>query len=114
MTTDGAAPELPEPIARFVSAINEGDTDAFVACFADDGYVDDWGRRLEGHDGVRSWADSDAIGMDAHMTILGAEATSVGVTTRFAWASRRFNGESTGIFRVEGDRIASFTIPPAH
>lgn len=112
MTTDAAAPALPEAIARFVDAINDGDTEAFVASFTEDGFVDDWGRRLEGHEGVRSWAETDAIGMGAQMTILSAEATGQGVSTRFSWRSRRFNGESTGIFTVEGDRISSFTIPP--
>jgi hypothetical protein len=34
------------------------------------------------------------------------------VTTRFSWRSNRFNGESTGIFVLDGERIASFTIPP--
>lgn len=103
---------LPGPIERFVSAINASDTDAFVALFTSDGFVDDWGRVLRGHDGVRSWAGSDAIGQQAQMEILSADTEGDTVTTRFDWTSNRFTGQSDGIFVLDGDHIASFTIPP--
>lgn len=105
---------LPAAAQAMVDAINAADTDAFVAAFTEDGYVDDWGRVLRGPDGVRSWAGSDAIGAGARMTILSADVDGDTVTTRFGWTSRVFNGESTGIFVVDGDRLASFTIPPNH
>lgn len=63
---------------------------------------------------MRSWAGSDAIGAGAQMTILSADTDGDTVTTRFSWRSRVFNGESTGIFRLSGGKVASFTIPPAH
>ncbi|MGB4137051.1 MAG: nuclear transport factor 2 family protein [Microbacterium sp.] len=103
---------LPAPVQAMVDAINSADTDAFVAAFAEDGFVDDWGRVLSGPDGVRSWAGSDAIGAGARMTVLSAETDGDVVTTRFSWRSNVFNGESTGIFEIAGDRLASFVIPP--
>lgn len=103
---------LPEAAQRFVDAINAADTDAFVAAFTDDGFVDDWGRVLRGPDGVRSWAQSDAIGAGARMTVLNADIEGTTVRIRFAWSSRVFNGESDGIFTLDGDRVAGFTIPP--
>lgn len=103
---------LPEAAQRFVDAINDADTDAFVAAFTDDGFVDDWGRVLRGRDGVRSWAQSDAIGAGARMTVLSADVDGETVRIRFAWSSRVFNGESDGIFTLDGDRVAGFTIPP--
>lgn len=102
---------LPEPAQRFVDAINAADTDAFVAAFTEDGYVDDWGRVLRGPDGVRSWAGSDAIGAGARMSVLTAEEDGDTVRIRFDWRSSVFNGESDGIFVLDGDRLASFTIP---
>ena len=105
---------IPAPVAALVDAINAADTDAFVAAFIDDGFVSDWGRVLAGPDGVRSWAGSDAIGAGAQMTILSAATVGDTVTTTVGWRSRVFNGESTGIFVVDGDRLASFTIPPNH
>ncbi len=114
MSASDQTSEVPVPVERFVAAINGADTDAFVACFTDDGYVDDWGRVLRSPQGIRRWAGSDAIGAGARMTILAADTEGDTVSTRFSWSSRVFNGESTGIFTIEGDRISSFTIPPNH
>lgn len=105
---------LPDAAQRFVDAINAADTDGFVAAFTDDGFVDDWGRVLRGRDGVRSWAASDAIGAGAQMTVLTAESEGDTVHIRFEWRSSLFTGESDGIFTLDGDRIAGFTIPPHH
>ncbi|WP_407360724.1 nuclear transport factor 2 family protein [Microbacterium sp. LBN7] len=105
---------VPAPVQAMVDAINAADTEAFVSAFTADGFVSDWGTVRAGPDGLRSWAGSDAIGAGARMTVLSA--TTEGETTRirFGWSSRVFNGESDGIFVVEGDKLASFTIPPAH
>lgn len=114
MSGADTTPAVPEPIERFVDAINAADTDAFVDCFIENGYVDDWGRVLTGPTGVRSWAGTDAIGAGAQMTIITADTVGETVTTRFSWSSRVFNGESAGIFTLEDDKISSFTIPPNH
>lgn len=107
-------PAVPAPVAAFVGAINGADTEAFVALFDEDGFVDDWGTQYRGHAGVRRWAGSDAIGAGAQMTLLDARTEEDVTTTRFAWSSRVFNGESAGIFTVRGDRLASFVIPASH
>ncbi|CAN7354986.1 MULTISPECIES: nuclear transport factor 2 family protein [Microbacterium] len=105
---------LPTPVQVMVDAINAADTDAFVDAFTPDGHVSDWGTVKAGPDGVREWAGSDAIGAGARMTVLSAETDGDTTRIRFGWASRVFNGESDGIFVVEGDKLASFTIPPSH
>lgn len=104
----------PAPVQRMVDAINDADTDAFVAAFAPDGFVSDWGTVKAGPEGVRAWAGSDAIGAGARMTVLSAETEGDTTRIRFGWRSSVFNGESDGIFVVAGDRLASFTIPPSH
>lgn len=111
MTTDTS---LPVPVQAVVDAINAADTDAFVAAFTTDGSIDDWGRILRGADGIRSWAQTDAIGAGAQMTILTAETDGNTTRIRFGWQSRVFNGESDGIFTVDGDKVSRFTIPPNH
>lgn len=103
---------LPGPVQAVVDAINAADTDAFVDAFTPDGSVDDWGRVLRGPDGVRSWAGTDAIGMEAQMTVLSAETDGDTTRIHFNWVSRRFTGESDAIVVVDGDKVASFTIPP--
>ncbi|WP_341942431.1 nuclear transport factor 2 family protein [Microbacterium sp. LWH10-1.2] len=106
--------QLPTPVLAMIDAINAADTDAFVAAFTPAGFVSDWGTVKAGPDGVRGWADSDAIGAGARMTVLSSETEGDTTRIRFGWASRVFNGESDGIFVVDGDRLASFTIPPGH
>lgn len=103
--------ELNAAVTAVVDAINAGDEDAFVAAFTADGKVDDWGRVLTGAAGVRSWAQTDAIGMDAKMGIL--EATERGDVTeiRFSWESRRFNGESRAFVTVRDGLVSEFRIP---
>jgi hypothetical protein len=108
------APDVPAPVQAMVDAINAADTEAFVAAFTRDGFVSDWGTVKAGPDGVRSWAGSDAIGAGARMTVLSAETTGDTTRIRFGWKSSVFNGESDGIFVVDGDKLASFTIPPSH
>ena len=103
---------IPAPIQAFVDAINNADTDGFVGLFAADGLVNDWGTEYRGHDRVRRWAGSDAIGADARMTVLSASTDGDTTTIRFGWRSRVFTGESTGIFVIDGEHLRSFTIPP--
>jgi len=105
---------LPAPVQAMIDAINAADTEAFVDAFTPDGFVSDWGTVKAGPDGVRAWAGSDAIGAGAQMTVLAAETEGDTTRIRFGWASRVFNGESDGIFVVDGDKLASFTIPPSH
>lgn len=106
------APSLPAPVTAFVDAINHADTDAFVNLFTPDGLVNDWGTEYRGYNRIRSWAGSDAIGAGARMKVLSAVTDGATTTIRFDWRSRVFNGESTGVYLVAGDRIESFTIPP--
>lgn len=103
--------ELPPSVAAVVDAINKGDEDAFVAAFASDGYVDDWGKVLTGRDGVRSWSRTDAIGRNATMTVLSA--TTDGDTTHitFDWRSDRFNGQSEAYVTVVDGLVTAFRIP---
>ena len=104
--------EVPSPVQAMVDAINAGDYDAFVEAFAADGLVDDWGRVLSGPDGVRSWAETDAIGQNARMAILSATTEGDTTSMRFGWRSDRFNGESDAVVQVRDGKVASFRIPP--
>lgn len=107
-------PSVPAPVQTMIDAINAADTDAFVDAFTAEGFVSDWGTVKSGPEGVRSWAASDAIGAGAQMTVLTAETDGDTTRIRFDWQSSVFTGESDGIFVVDGDRLASFTIPPTH
>ncbi|MEU0539807.1 nuclear transport factor 2 family protein [Nocardia sp. NPDC005978] len=99
------------PVQAVVDAINAADTDAFVNAFTEDGVVDDWGRRLSGAAGVRDWANTDAIGAGAQMTVTGAEVRGPVTHLRFGWRSRVFNGESEAFVTVRDDKVSEFRIP---
>lgn len=103
---------IPAAIRSLVDAINSADTEAFVEAFAPDGLVDDWGRVLRGPEGVRSWAQSDAIGAGARMTVLEASTAGDVTEMRFSWESRVFNGESRAVVAVVDGKVVSFRIPP--
>lgn len=111
---EAPAPEVPAAVAAFVAAINAGDTDAFVALFAVDGVIDDWGTEYRGHERIRQWAQSDAIGAQARMSLRSSETVGEVTTVRFDWASSVFTGASTGIFTLREDRLVGFRIPPEH
>ncbi len=102
---------VPAPVQAVVDAINGADEQAFVDAFTEDGSVDDWGRVLDGLDGVRSWAQTDAIGQSAQMIV--KDANTEGDTTElfFDWRSNRFNGTSRAFVTVEGDKVKVFRIP---
>ncbi|MYZ34199.1 nuclear transport factor 2 family protein [Streptomyces sp. SID4917] len=48
--------------ADYLHAINAGDLDAAVACFADDGYVNDARREFLGTAAVRRWIAKEMVG----------------------------------------------------
>jgi hypothetical protein len=102
--------EIPPAVQRALTAIDEQDNDAFVAAFAPDGYVDDWGREFRGPDRIRSWSQNELIGK--HATFTGTVVTTAGnpLTILTQVGGDGFNGPSHFTFEVDGDRLASMTI----
>ena len=103
--------DLPPALQSAINAINSGDEEAFVAAFSPDGLINDWGRVLTGHDGVRSWARSDAIGAGAIMTVTTAATTDNTTHIVFDWKSRVFNGRSEAYVTIPDKLIMEFRIP---
>ena len=56
------ANELKSIIAEHIKAVNAFDTDAIVATFAKDAYVNDNRREIRGVDGIRRWVDKEIVG----------------------------------------------------
>ncbi|MDQ3788170.1 MAG: MBL fold metallo-hydrolase [Actinomycetota bacterium] len=50
------------PVNAYVDAVDSGDLDALVAAFAGDAEVVDVGRRIQGRDAIRAWAENEVIG----------------------------------------------------
>jgi len=47
----------PDVIARYFTSVSEGDDDALVATFAEDGVVADESRTYTGRDAIRGWRE---------------------------------------------------------
>jgi hypothetical protein len=62
--------QLPDAIQSFIEATNRADSDAFVAAFTEDSYLNDWGREFHGRDGVRAWNRTDNIGVRSHFELV--------------------------------------------
>src|SRR3954447_15740010 len=102
--------EVPAPAARAVDAVNAGDTDALLGLFADDGWIDDNGRRFTGHDAMRGWSDRELIGANTRFTVTGSEPTDGGVALDIDVVSEGFNGYSRFLFDLAGEKLRSMTI----
>jgi hypothetical protein len=59
MTT---AARLSGVVAEHIRAVNDFDTDAIVATFADDAYVNDNRREIRGTDAIRLWVKKELVG----------------------------------------------------
>lgn len=54
--------QIPTPIANYVKAINEQNTDAFLATFNDNAIVTDEGHEYNGIATIKKWSDEKNIG----------------------------------------------------
>jgi ketosteroid isomerase-like protein len=53
------ATELPAVIAEHIAAVNAFDTEAIMATFAPDAYVNDARREIKGLDAIRRWVERE-------------------------------------------------------
>lgn len=54
--------ELKGIIAEHIRAVNAHDTDAIMATFAKDAYVNDNKREITGSDAIRRWVEKEVVG----------------------------------------------------
>jgi hypothetical protein len=103
---------VPVVIQEFIDATNAGDTERFVATFTDDAYLNDWGREFHGPDGVRSWNESDNIGMQSQFELISVLPGSAHgeYTASIKVTSSRFNGTGPFKFTLRDGKIASLVL----
>jgi SnoaL-like domain len=104
--------DTPAPIAAMIAATNAADSDAFVAVFTDDAYLNDWGREFHGHSGIASWNRTDNIGVEAHFDLHGVRAGDADdeYLADLTVTSRRFNGDGTFTISLRDRLISRFVI----
>ncbi|MBZ2197541.1 nuclear transport factor 2 family protein [Occultella gossypii] len=104
--------DTPRPIEMFLDATARGDSDAFVAAFTQDAYLEDWGRSFHGHDGVRDWDRTDNTGVQSHIelvTLTAGSGTDSYVGT-VQVSGNGFNGTGTMTFTLRDDHISSLVV----
>ena len=103
--------DLPHAVTRLLEAANRHDSEAFLACFTDDGVVDDWGREFAGAAAIKGWSDREFIGvevaLDVRETRIGADGD---VTIEADVGGDGFNGPSHFTFRLRADLVSRMTI----
>nr|WP_239155530.1 nuclear transport factor 2 family protein [Amycolatopsis sp. FDAARGOS 1241] len=111
MTTSDS-PQLPTAIRQFVDATNKADTDSFVDAFTEDAFLEDWGRKFHGHEGVASWNKTDNIGVGANFTVEGIKPGkgAGNYVLTLGVKSNRFNGTGTMTIDLRDGKIASLVI----
>jgi hypothetical protein len=102
--------DLDPPISRMLEATNHGDSDAFLAAFADDAVLDDWGRTFTGHEEIAGWNARENIGVNSHIEVTGVERSGDSIRVGVAVSGDGYNGGGAFTFVLAGDRIARMII----
>jgi hypothetical protein len=101
---------IPQPVAAALAAANANDTEAFLAAFAADGVVDDWGREFHGPDAIRGWSDKEFIGVRVSLEVTDVAERDGATVITAQVGGDGFNGPSHFTFQVAGDKVARMTI----
>jgi uncharacterized protein (TIGR02246 family) len=101
---------VPDPVARLLEAANDNDVDGFLATFADEGVVDDWGREFVGRDAIRAWSDREFIGQRVRLDVRDVRRDGEATVVSALVGGDGFNGPSQFSFLLDGDRVSRMTI----
>lgn len=101
---------MPIPVAAALEAADAGATEDFLAAFAADGAVDDWGREFRGHEAIRGWSDAEFIGKQVRLRVTGCRTEGDTTTVSAQVGGNGYNGPSDFAFTVRGDRVTLMRI----
>jgi ketosteroid isomerase-like protein len=104
--------EVPFPVQRMIDATNAGDHEAFVAAFAPDADLVDWGKAYEGSAGIAEWDASDNIGRSSHFEITDVDQEGDVWIVTIQVTGGGFNGTSGFRFELADDLITRMEIQP--
>jgi ketosteroid isomerase-like protein len=110
------ATELTGIVADYVSAVNAHDTDAIVALFSDDAYVNDARREINGATSIRRWIEKEIVGDSVTMEVREVKEHygQVIVSSRYDGTFDKTNLPAevvlTDYFQVTDGKIVSLTV----
>ncbi|WP_291053784.1 nuclear transport factor 2 family protein [Herbiconiux sp.] len=94
--------ELPTAIDAFFSASNDEDRARFLAAFAADAVLDDWGRTFTGLDEIARWNESDNMGVHSRFEVGGLTVNRDIHVVAVHVTGEGYNGGGTIAFQLEG------------
>lgn len=97
---------LEAPVREFVEASNAADQERFLAAFASDATLTDFGRTFAGRGEIGRWSDAEHIGVRNHLEVTGVTRSPGGdvVTLSVLVSGGGFNGPGTFALSLSDDR----------
>jgi ketosteroid isomerase-like protein len=103
--------DIPELVKAMRDTVNRGDAEAYLALFAPDAVVDDWGSRYEGIAEIRAWSQREQIDAKGHLTVTRMVGDTDGVFVfDTEWRSSFFSGPGRFTVTVKGGKIQELRI----
>jgi ketosteroid isomerase-like protein len=102
--------ELEAPIQSMIDATNREDSDAFVAAFADDAVLVDWGREFHGRERIAHWNATENVGVHSRIEVVDVEHDGDRTTVSIRVSGDGYNGGGAFVFRTRAGRIARMEI----
>ena len=108
--------ELTGIVAEHIAAVNAFDTDAIVATFAGDAYVNDVHREIAGVDAIRGWVAKELVGDKVTMDVQEVVDHHGDIIVRAAYDGDYDKTDLpdplilTNYFTVENGKIASLIV----
>ncbi|CAA9570438.1 MAG: hypothetical protein AVDCRST_MAG86-1601 [uncultured Truepera sp.] len=97
---------LEAPVRELVEASNTEDQERFLAAFAADATLTDFGRTFAGQGEIGSWSDAEHIGVRNQLAVTGVTRSEGGdvVTLSVFVSGGGFNGPGTFTLLLSDDR----------
>ena len=109
-------PQIPRPIAAFIEAINDHNTEEFLASLSDTAVITDEGQAYRGIAAIKEWSDEKCIGAKVTLKVISVIDRDGKTIVK---AELDGNFDKTGLpdpfymdfhFIVDGDKIAALNI----
>ena len=101
---------LDPPIRAMFDATNAEDSAAFVAAFAEDAVLVDWGRTFTGHEAIAAWNRNENIGVHSRIGVTSVQRDGDRVTVGVSVSGEGYNGGGAFVFETAGGRITRMEI----
>lgn len=106
----GDRPKLEPPIQAVIDATNQGDHAAFVAAFAKDGAVNDWGELHTGRAEIARWDRAENTGAKVKLRVTGVSRLGGEILVLLEITKDEQKASGTFSFRLAGGKISTLEV----